>query len=386
MCLAVHSDQLLQDRTKLRKMMKQLAGRRLEVLDANCDMKRLYDRFTKLSIRVIKIVESVCEDAKERVKNLNNLPDLKERLSELQQLNNPLEGNKIPTLKTKKALSRLKEKGLLGYTTENNTLILCVKSSPNSLTKDRIPKIIKDEFKSIKINKMEQLFTFHCGITSGEKLHPQKDNVSSYGTIGMIGSFHSIRERNPTRCCISSPHVISKDQVAYFMDAKKKLGKCIWPPRVPNYHINVQDISIIPLEENDIKISTEEGMINIFKETNRDSLDRRKVFKYGATTGRTDGIVCKTNFYLPIKDPPISVFLIEPRNEAKEKPTFSEPGDSGAVVLTKFGQRVHAFSMIFGGDVNIEGVAKNNSIAVELKYAVNHFEMTNDKILELDTL
>lgn len=92
--------------------MKQLAGRRLEVLDANCDMKRLYDRFTKLSIRVIKIVESVCEDAKERVKNLNNLPDVKERLSELQQLNNPLEGNKIPTLKTKKALSRF---GVFSY-------------------------------------------------------------------------------------------------------------------------------------------------------------------------------------------------------------------------------------------------------------------------------
>lgn len=88
--------------------MKQLAGRRPEVLDANCDMKRLYDRFTKLSIRVIKIVESVCE----RVKNLTNLPDLKEKLSELQQLNNPLEGNKNPTLKTKRALSRF---GVFNY-------------------------------------------------------------------------------------------------------------------------------------------------------------------------------------------------------------------------------------------------------------------------------
>lgn len=92
--------------------MKQLAGRRPEVLDANCDMKRLYDRFTKLSIRVIKIVESVCEDAKERAKNLTNLPDLKEKLSELQQLNNPLEGNKNPTLKTKRALSRF---GVFNY-------------------------------------------------------------------------------------------------------------------------------------------------------------------------------------------------------------------------------------------------------------------------------
>lgn len=233
---------------------------------------------------------------------------------------------------------------------------------------------------------MEQLFTFHCGITSGQKLHPERENALSYGTIGMIGSFHSIREGNPTRCCISSPHVVSKDQVAYFMDAKKKLGRCIWPPRVPNHHINVQDISIIPLEANDIKISTEEGMINIFKEATCNSLDRRKVFKYGATTGRTEGIVCKTNFYLPIKDPPINVFLIEPRDKSKEESTFSEPGDSGAVVLTKFGQRVYAFSMIFGGDVNIEGVAKNNSIAVELKYAVNNFEMASGKILELDTL
>lgn len=111
-CLAVHSDQLLQDRTKLRKMMKQLAGRRLEVLDANCDMKKLYDKFTELSIRVIKIVECVCEDEKEIVKNLAILPDLKKRLSELKQLNNPLEGNKIPTLKTKKALSRF---GVFNY-------------------------------------------------------------------------------------------------------------------------------------------------------------------------------------------------------------------------------------------------------------------------------
>lgn len=107
-CLAVHSDQLLQDRTKLRRIMKPLVGKRLEVLDANWDMKKIYKRFTELSILVINIVESLCQDAKESVKNLANLPDLKARLSELRQLNNHLEvkGNKIPTQKTKKALSR----------------------------------------------------------------------------------------------------------------------------------------------------------------------------------------------------------------------------------------------------------------------------------------
>lgn len=88
--------------------MKPLVGKRLEVLDANWEMKNFYKRFTELSILVINIVESLCQDAKKSVKNLANLPDLKARLSELRQLNNHLEvkGNKIPTQKTKKALSR----------------------------------------------------------------------------------------------------------------------------------------------------------------------------------------------------------------------------------------------------------------------------------------
>lgn len=286
-------------------------------------------------------------------------------------------------------LCRLKEKGLLGYTTENNTLILCVKSSPNSLTKDRIPKIIKDEFKSIKINKMEQLFTFHCGITSGEKLHPQKDNVSSYGTIGMIGSFHSIRERNPTRCCISSPHVISEGQVAYFMDATRELGSCIWPPPAPEDHVNVQDISVIPLKANVQLGRTLLDNVSIFNEAERSKLDKRKVFKYGAKSDKTVGIVCKTNLWIPKENPQVEAFLIEPyeKDEKNNKDSkFSKPGDSGAVVLTKFGSRFIAFSMILGGDVNIKGVAKNCSIAVELKDAITQFEEASGKILELNTL
>lgn len=54
--------------------------------------------------------------------------------------------------------------------------------------------------------------------------------------------------------------------------------------------------------------------------------------------------------------------------------------------MTKFGQRVEAFSMIFAGDVNIPEVAKNNTIAVELKHAVDKFEHSHGTILELNTL
>lgn len=122
-------------------------------------------------------------------------------------------------------LCRLREKGLLGYTMENNTLILCVESSSNPLSKDRIPKIIKDEFESININVMEKLFTVHYGITSGKKLHPEIHNASKYGTLGMFGSLRSKKGGNSRRCCISSAHVVSGGQTTYIFNATVKLGK-----------------------------------------------------------------------------------------------------------------------------------------------------------------
>lgn len=269
---------------------------------------------------------------------------------------------------------------------ENNSLILCVRSSPSSLSKDMIPKNIKDEFKSIKINEMEQLFTIEYGITSGQKLHPKKDNANSYGTLGMIGSFHPTTGGNSTRCCISSAHVISANKTAFLRDATVLLGTCIWPPPASDYHINVQDISVIPLESNIQICRRQLEDVKLFEEIERHKLDKRKVFKFGATTGRTLGYVCKTDFYLEIDDPPTKVFLIEPFDKSDEESRFSKPGDSGAIVLTKFGQQVQAFSMIFGGEVNIEGVASNNSIAVELKHAVSRFEKASKNVLELDTL
>lgn len=170
---------------------------------------------------------------------------------------------------------------------ENNTLILCVESSSNPLSKDRIPKIIKDEFESININVMEKLFTVHYGITPGKKLHPEIHNASKYGTLGMFGSLRSKKGGNSRRCCISSAHVVSGGQTTYILNATVKLGSCIWPPPVQNHHINVQDISVIPIEANDIQLSTLKGEVIVFDEADRQTLDRRKVFKYGATTDKT---------------------------------------------------------------------------------------------------
>lgn len=281
----------------------------------------------------------------------------------------------------------LREKGLIGYTMENETLVLCFNIRPfNQISEDSmILNNIKREFPKTKVIYVRKLYSLHNGITSGEKLHPLRNKPDRYGTVGMIGSFRPKTGETSTLCCISSPHVISAEQTAFFRDAKVLLGTCIWPPAVPNHQVNVEDISVISLEKHHQICKRQPEDVKLFEDSDRHRLDKRKVFKFGATTGKTLGFVCKTDFILELGQP-INVFLIEPYDKNDEESTFSEPGDSGAVVLTKFGQRVEAFSMVFAGEVNIPEIAKNNTIAVELKHAVDRFEHSHGKILELNTL
>lgn len=268
---------------------------------------------------------------------------------------------------------------------ENETLVLCFESQSNQFSKELIPNNIKKEFPKTKIIDMNKLYSLQHKITSGEKLHPLRNKPDRYGTVGMIGSFRPKTGETSTMCCISSPHVISADETAFFKDATVLLGTCIWPPAVPNHKVNVEDISVISLEKHLQICKRQPGDVKLFEDSDRHRLDKRKVFKFGATTGETLGFVCKTDFILELGQP-TNVFLIEPYDKSDEKSTFSKRGDSGAVVLTKFGQRVEAFSMIFGGEVNIPEIAKNNTIAVELKHAVDKFEHSHGKILELNTL
>ena len=83
----------------------------------------------------------------------------------------------------------------------------------------------------------------------------------------------------------------------------------------------------------------------------------------------------------------IKTFLIEPEAAGNENSRFSKRGDSDAIVFTKFGQNIVVLSMIFGCEVNVPGIAQNNTIAVDLKQALKRFKDDNPNIaLRLDTL
>ena len=284
---------------------------------------------------------------------------------------------------------RLKDQGLQGYTTENDTLILFFQLSPSSeeITENSIPMELKKRYVKVKIVQFTgPLYRFHHNVTGGEKLHPFRHNANTYGTVGMFGSICQ-HDRSFKSCCISSPHVISSGQTAYILNGTVALGNCIWPPPVvPSSPINVEDISVICLESIDIKISrVVERQVTLFHE-DRQVLRKRKVYKYGAATSKTIGFIKDSEFVLTIGNP-VSVVLIEPEDPDDDGSRFSQPGDSGAIVLTKFGQNVVALSMIFGGDIDLEGVARNGSIAVDLNEAIQRFEANNvGQSVHLDTL
>lgn len=105
-------------------------------------------------------------------------------------------------------LCRLREKGLFGYMMENNIFIFCVESLLNLFLKDKILKIIKDEFEFININVMEKLFIVYYGIIFGKKLYFEIYNVSKYGILGMFGFLWFKKGGNLRRCCIFSVYVV----------------------------------------------------------------------------------------------------------------------------------------------------------------------------------
>ena len=235
------------------------------------------------------------------------------------------------------------------------------------------------------IQFQKRLFKTQHEVKGGDKLHPVQDVADKYGTVGMFGAIKQ-QNKQPICCCISSPHVISSGQSAYISNATIELGKCIWPPVVGAHCINVEDISVICSESLNINIKTIVGKQIALFHGDRSKLKKRKVYKYGAASFKTIGFIQDSEFVLTIGDP-VRVFIIEPEDPDDNSSRFSKPGDSGAIVLTKFGQNVVALSMIFGGDVDLEGLAKNSSIAVDLNEAIKRFEANNvGQSVHLDTL
>jgi hypothetical protein len=207
-------------------------------------------------------------------------------------------------------------------------------------------------------------------LRAGCRVENESRNVS--GTIGIFAKqFLDYLEKD---IGISSAHVISEgcNAMVNLEGRDIEIGQCTWPPRPVgrNMKANIPDMAVIEINSDmKEKISTSEN-ISLYT-AQKDALKHQKVYKRGCTTGRTDGDIDNPQFNMFGRN----VMVISTRDGQN----FSEPGDSGALVLTKKGSHLLALGLVFGGNLMLRedtcyNLPENASIAIYLDEAISRFE------------
>lgn len=86
--LALHSEQLLRDRSKLRSLFRPKFGERLHVLDANGKMEKLYEMFTEVVDQAFKDLQNRIHEVQKQHGADEMLGEIEEQLSTLYKLHN----------------------------------------------------------------------------------------------------------------------------------------------------------------------------------------------------------------------------------------------------------------------------------------------------------
>jgi hypothetical protein len=259
-----------------------------------------------------------------------------------------------------------------------------------------IRKSIKENFVGSVIfhTVNESSFLPHCNVRCGGYLANCDQDMYKKGTVGIFGEIRSPLPKDLSEgsnvIVLSSGHVICNGQIAHISDEHdlKRIGRCIWPNK-EEFSSNFHDISVVQLDESvltKLKRSIWKTKV-IVDELPKADLTDRKVFKYGATTGRTEGYIQKINDFKMFGG---DAMIIVPKTSDDEDNKFSEKGDSGAVVLTRIRSQHYAIGMVFGGQFDVLEAecrsAKNESIAIGLKKAVNRFSSHRKVTIEFDEI
>lgn len=278
---------------------------------------------------------------------------------------------------------RSSENGVVGYRLFGNELHIYVNEQ---LTKEndrrmKIESSIKEHFTGqIQFKSLEHVLVPQCTVKCGGFLRNKTND--KMGTLGIIGEIKNRSENDSVQTvALSSAHVISSGDIAC-SSTGVRIGKCIWPESGGGIH----DVSIVKIDSSMIN-SLQKTFFNediTIEEIPNENLHYRKVFKYGAATQKTYGLIEKIDhFQLFGRD----VLAILPVDSGTP---FSTNGDSGAIVLTILNGKYHGVGVIFGGNLDARGVenqsTQNETIAIFLKNALDRFTREKEMTIEFDKI
>ncbi|XP_061180733.1 uncharacterized protein LOC133189364 [Saccostrea echinata] len=177
------------------------------------------------------------------------------------------------------------------------------------------------------------------GLCVGSKLFRQED-MRIFGSIGMFGTY---KHEKDTQVCVSSAHILRKEDTGYIEHEGKirELGNCIWP--MSSVVSVLDEMSVIALDDS-LQFSAEKHLHESVKlfEGSPSELLNRKVFKFGASSAMTKGFVDQV---IVTSLGPETAYGITPH---PKNSVFSTEGDSGSVVCTKMNRTIYAIGLVIG--------------------------------------
>ena len=268
----------------------------------------------------------------------------------------------------------------MGYRLCGNALYIFEdeKTSANNPKRLQIKKSIQEAFDgNVFYKPLHEVISPQCAISCGGSIGKITGETGTIGIFGKLRNNEASRPDVESIVAISSGHVIDADSDA-FVPSRGNVGTCIWPFPSSN---NMFDVSVIKINTSFIN-SLRRFILNenvTLTQISEQDLTNRRVFKFGATTGRTDGFV---NTFEECELYGERVLVIKPHRS--KSAAFSDEGDSGAIVLTRKDDKLHAVGVIYGDfdSRDFKSVHGKESSAVFLINALNRFmEATEQEIL-----
>lgn len=273
----------------------------------------------------------------------------------------------------------------MGYRLCGNDLYIFEdKTSAVSPKRLQIKKSIEKAFNGTVVFKpLHDVISPQCAIKLGGYIGKETGESGTIGIFGKLSSSEASRAIKENIVAISSGHVIGAGADA-FVPGKGRVGKCIWPASSSDSMFDISVIEIDPLLISSLQKIILDEYITV-ENIPEEKIENRRVFKIGATTGRTEGTVNIGNFELFGE----KVMAIKPKRSRCPENKFSDEGDSGAIVLTRDKEKLYAVGVIYGDCFNLRESSSHHgdeSIAVFLVNALSRFSTAKQQKIVLDKI
>ncbi|XP_062618643.1 uncharacterized protein LOC134280252 [Saccostrea cucullata] len=264
--------------------------------------------------------------------------------------------------------------GIIAYRTDGKSLTVYT-SQPETRALNAKLKELEQICSPLSLrhfNVQTPIFRKHS-LMAGSKLVNMRSDF--LGTLGLFAK--KVKDGVEKDVAITSAHVIWEGCTANSeMNGEDvEIGTCTWPPKPSDehFHARIKDLALVQLNPGMSENISTSREIFLYVDS-KEELAYRCVYKHGCSTGKSEG-----DIDLPVFDMyGNNVMVITRENQEK----FSEPGDSGALVLTEQGNKLYALGLIFGDDLNLREsdpqFPENASFAIYLDEAIRRFERVSD--------